>query len=117
LPKKKRLYRQVEYFSGQGGKEPFWQWVESTRAPKSDRAKIKVRIRRIIERNDFGDHKQLRAAEGVSELRFDFGPDYRVYYAEDENDIVVILSGGDKTTQSQDIQDAIGYWKYVKENS
>jgi putative addiction module killer protein len=115
LPKKKTLKREVEYFSWQGGQEPFRQWIESARVSKSDRAIIKVRIRKIVEKNEFGDHKQLHDANGVCELRFDLGPDYRVYYGEDGK-LVVILSGGDKTTQSQDIEDAIQYWEYWKEN-
>jgi len=115
LPKKKKAQRQVEIFSGQGGQEPFSQWIESVRVSKSDRAIIKLRIRKIVEKNDFGDHKQLRDADGVSELRFDLGPDYRVYYGE-VGSLVIILTGGDKTTQSEDIETAKDLWRYQKEN-
>jgi len=82
--------------------------------PRSDRVKIRVRLRKI-DRNEFGDHKELKNADKVCELRFDFGPDYRVYYAEDGN-AVVILTGGDKTTQAEDIEAAKDYWKSWKEN-
>jgi len=84
--------------------------------PKLDRGRIKVRVKKI-ERNDFGDHKELRNADKVWELRFDFGPDYRVYYGEvEDEDLVIILTGGDKVTQTQDIETAKGLWKYWKEN-
>lgn len=84
--------------------------------PRSDRVKIRVRLRKI-EQGKFGDHKQLQNAGGVCELRFDFGPDYRVYYGEDEDeDLVIILTGGDKTTQTEDIEIAKELWKYWKEN-
>ena len=53
---------------------------------------------------NFGDAKPVGA--GVFELRFDFGPGYRVYYMERNGEIVVLLAGGDKSTQQQDIEKA-----------
>jgi putative addiction module killer protein len=53
---------------------------------------------------NFGDAKPVGA--GVFELRFDFGPGYRVYYTERNGEIVVLLAGGDKSTQQQDIEKA-----------
>lgn len=53
---------------------------------------------------NFGDAKSVGA--GVFELRFDFGPGYRVYYTERNGEIVVLLAGGDKSTQKQDIEKA-----------
>lgn len=53
---------------------------------------------------NFGDTKPVGA--GVFELRFDFGPGYRVYYTERNSEIVVLLAGGDKSTQQQDIEKA-----------
>ena len=53
---------------------------------------------------NFGDAKSVGA--GVFELRFDFGPGYRVYYTEHNGEIVVLLAGGDKSTQKQDIEKA-----------
>ena len=50
------------------------------------------------------------------ELRFFFGPGYRVYFAEDGDTIVVLLSGGDKDSQSRDIQQAQAYWQEYKEH-
>ena len=48
---------------------------------------------------------------GISELRMFFGPGYRVYFGEDANNIVVLLCGGDKESQKQDIKEARAYWK------
>ena len=53
---------------------------------------------------NFGDAKSVGA--GVFDLRFDFGPGYRVYYTERNGEIVVLLAGGDKSTQKQDIEKA-----------
>jgi putative addiction module killer protein len=53
---------------------------------------------------------------GVFELRIHYGPGYRFYYAHSGNQIVLLLLGGDKTTQVQDIETAIAYWKHYQEN-
>jgi putative addiction module killer protein len=49
--------------------------------------------------------------EGVKELRMFFGPGYRIYFGEEADNVVILLYGGDKSTQKQDIQTAQGYWK------
>ncbi len=67
------------------------------------KSRIAVRIRRM-QFGNFGDAKPVGA--GVFELRFDFGPGYRVYYTERNGEIVVLLAGGDKSTQQQDIEKA-----------
>ena len=67
------------------------------------RTRIAVRIRRM-QLGNVGDAKPV--GDGVFELRFDFGPGYRVYYTERDSEIVVLLAGGDKSTQKQDIEKA-----------
>jgi putative addiction module killer protein len=89
------------------GKEPFTEWLNSLRDPKT-RRRILKRLWRL-ESGYFGDCKRLGG--GVSELRFFFGPGYRVYFGEDGDKIVVLLCGGDKDSQRRDIRNAQTYWK------
>ena len=67
------------------------------------RMRIAVRIRRM-QNGNIGDVKLV--GDGVFELRFDFGPGYRVYYTERDNEIIILLAGGDKSTQKSDIETA-----------
>ncbi len=60
----------------------------------------------------YGDSEPV--GEGVSELRLFFGPGYHVYFGEEANNIVILLCGGDKSSQKRDIQTARGYWKEYK---
>ena len=78
------------------------------------RARIAARIDRLSLGN-FGDSKRLR--EGVSELRIDCGPGYRVYYAMIGKTCVLLLCGGDKRRQSSDIQRAIDYLQDYQERT
>ena len=68
------------------------------------RARIQVRVDRLAHGNP-GKHRHL--TDGVSELKVDFGPGYRVYYTERDGELIVLLAGGDKSTQKQDIKVAI----------
>jgi len=74
-------------------------------------AAIDARIARFRTGN-FGDSKSIGG--GASESRINLGPGYRIYYGVDGDDIIV-LSGGDKGTQTTDIRDALSYWKRYKE--
>ena len=74
--------------------------------------RIAARINRAMDGN-FGDHHFLR--DGVSEMRIDCGPGYRVYYAQEGTTIYLLLSGGDKRNQDADIAKAIALWKTYKE--
>jgi putative addiction module killer protein len=62
----------------------------------------------------YGDYTVLKDGGGVCELRFMFGKGYRIYFAEDGNRIVLLLTGGDKSTQKKDIEKAKRYWKEYK---
>ncbi len=79
------------------------RWFNSLRDRKA-RARIDVRIRRLSLGNP-GDVKAV--GKGVSELRIDYGPGYRVYYTKHGQRLIVLLAGGDKATQKQDIKRAL----------
>ncbi len=80
----------------------FVDWIAGLRDVAA-RARIAKRIDRIALGN-FGDAKSL--GDGVKELRFTFGPGYRIYYTRRGNVVVILLCGGDKDTQSRDIERA-----------
>ena len=98
--------RELRVYETAAGKCPFDDWLEGLRDAKG-RAVIQVRLDRL-ERGNSGDCKAV--GEGVLELRIDFGPGYRVYFAEDGARIVLLLIGGDKSTQQKDIKTAKKYW-------
>ncbi len=80
--------------------ETFAQWFEGLR-DRQARARILVRIRRLSLGNP-GDVRPVGA--GVSELRIDWGPGYRVYFTRRKPERVILLTGGDKRTQAEDIR-------------
>jgi putative addiction module killer protein len=88
------------------GENPFHKWLNSLK-DRVARARIRVRLNRIRLGN-FGDCKSV--GKGVSELRVDSGPGYRVYYGKSETTVVILLCGGSKKSQSNDIQLAQEYW-------
>ena len=83
--------------------EGYVKWLDSLRDARA-RARILVRIERLAAGN-LGDVRPV--GEGVSELRIDYGPGYRVYYKKQGRRIVVLLAGGDKRTQSDDVKKAL----------
>lgn len=99
--------KRVIVYATRDGKEPFSEWLYSLRDVMG-RKRILARVSRMQQGN-YGDCKPI--GEGVSELRLFFGSGYRVYFGERGNDIVVLLCGGDKSSQSEDIQQAKVYWK------
>ena len=78
-------------------------WFASLR-DRQAKARIDIRIRRLSLGNS-GDVKAVGA--GVSELRIDFGPGYRVYFVQHGQTLVILLAGGDKRTQDRDIKTAL----------
>ena len=83
--------------------EVYRDWINSLK-DLAGRARIQVRVDRLRHGNP-GQHRNL--AGGVSELKIDFGPGYRVYYTDCGGELIVLLAGGDKSTQEQDIKAAI----------
>jgi putative addiction module killer protein len=82
----------------------FVQWLDELRDIRA-RARVQARIERLAAGNP-GDVKPV--GEGVSEMRIDYGPGYRVYFTRRGNEVVILLAGGDKSTQDTDIKTAQG---------
>lgn len=86
-------------------------WIHTLK-DQAGRARILMRVERLIGGNP-GQHRNL--TEGVCELKIDFGPGYRVYYSQRGTRFLLLLVGGDKSSQSKDIQLAIKLAKNFKE--
>ena len=99
--------RELREFLTETGKNPFRDWLVGLRDIQA-RARIRVRLNRVRLGN-LGDCKSV--GEGVHEMRLDFGPGYRMYLGLDGDVLVVLLCGGDKRTQSRDIDTAKKYWE------
>lgn len=85
----------------------YLNWINSLK-DRAGRARIQVRVDRLVH-GDPGQHRVL--TDGVRELKIDFGPGYRVYYTEHEGVVIVLLAGGDKSSQQRDIKNAIALAK------
>jgi putative addiction module killer protein len=89
--------------------EVYRDWINDL-ADRTSRAQIQMRVDRLAHGNP-GQHRHL--THGVSELKIDVGPGYRVYYTEREGEVIILLVGGDKSTQQQDIKTAIALAKHL----
>jgi putative addiction module killer protein len=83
--------------------DEFVRWLNGLRDVRA-RARVLVRLERVVAGN-FGDSKPV--GQGVSELRIDYGPGYRVYFTRRGQWIVILLAGGDKSGQTADIKTAV----------
>jgi len=81
--------------------QQFRKWIKGL---KDSRVRIRTAMRvERLEKGNFGDSKNLG---DISELRVDYGPGYRIYYMQQDREIIILLAGGDKRTQSKDIETA-----------
>lgn len=103
--------RELEFYRTQNGRVPFTDWFESLRDQKT-RTRIRGRLTRL-EVGNFGDCQSVGG--GVFELRIHFGPGYRVYFSEVRDTLILLLCGGDKSSQQRDIERAKTYWQDYKE--
>ena len=87
--------------------EVYLDWINSLK-DFVGRARIQVRVDRLAHGNP-GKHRVL--TDGVCELKIDVGPGYRVYYTERGGELIVLLAGGNKSTQAKDIKTAIALAK------
>ena len=91
--------------------DEYREWLDELR-DRTGRARILVRVDHLADGNP-GQHRDL--TDGVSELKIDFGPGYRVYYTQRGQRLLLLLIGGDKSTQQKDIETAIRLAKNFKE--
>ena len=91
--------------------DEYREWLDELR-DRTGRARILVRVDRLIDGNP-GQHRDL--SDGVSELKIDVGPGYRVYYTQRGQRLLLLLIGGDKSTQQKDIKTAIRLARNFKE--
>ena len=97
---------EIRIFRHKDGRAPFEIWMNQLR-DKRARAKIMVRLDRVILGN-LGDVKSV--GEGLSELRINEGKGYRVYFGREQKKVIVLLCGGNKSSQQTDIKLAKKYW-------
>lgn len=105
------MKRNIEYYITSSGERPFIKWLE--KLDKKTRAIVTNYVYRLA---DGGTTKNLKPLkDGVYEVKIFYGPGLRVYFAEDGEKIILLLLGGDKKSQSSDIQKAKEYWRnYVQ---
>lgn len=94
-----------EYLTADG-RNLFRDWLAALDV--AVRARIQARVLRF-ELGHLGDHKSVGA--GVWEARLTFGPGYRIYFGKDGDSVIVLLAGGAKASQAQDIRRAQGFWR------
>ena len=92
--------------------ERFARWLEDLRDLRA-RARVQARIERLIGGNP-GDIKPV--GSGVSELRINYGPGYRVYFQQKGSTLIILLAGGDKASQPRDIDEALSLARQIKDN-
>jgi len=102
--------KEVVVFRAKDGRVPFEEWLDDLKDKKAV-AQVLARLARVRQGN-LGDCKSVGG--GVSELRVDYGPGYRVYFGQKGRTLVVLLCGGDKRTQDRDIRLAKHYWHDFK---
>jgi putative addiction module killer protein len=98
---------EIRHYRNAQGRTPFAEWFSGLR-DRQARARIVARLERL-ETGNFGDCKGVGG--GVSELRIDWGPGYRVYFGRDGQTVIILLCGGDKRKQDSDIKKAVELWQ------
>jgi len=104
---------EIRHYTNEFDNCPIQDWLGSLR-DRNAKAKILTCLDRLSLGN-FGDHKSVTNSGGVSELRINVGKGYRVYYGEINNEVVLLLCGGNKHDQQRDIKTAIKYWSQYKQ--
>jgi len=102
---------EIRYYVAADGREPFASWFADLETVA--RAKVTRAVARL-EQGNFSNVKSV--GEGVFEYRIDFGPGYRVYFGQDGQTIVILLTGGTKKRQQRDIDEAHACWRDYKQS-
>ena len=102
---------EIRYYQAADGQQPFAEWYVDLDAVA--RAKVTRAIVRL-EQGNFSNVKSV--GEGVFEYRIDFGPGYRVYFGQDGQTLVILLTGGTKKRQQRDIDASHDYWQAYKQS-
>ena len=104
---------ELHRYQFEDGRAPVTEWLNTLRDGRA-RAQVEIRLRRVAVGN-FGDCKPV--GEGVSELRIDVGAGYRVYFGRHGQTLIILLCGGDKSSQQADIAHAKEYWTNWKRSN
>jgi putative addiction module killer protein len=110
---KKNTHKILRNYITPSGEVPFLKWLNNIKDPVT-RLRVRRRLDRV-EQGNFGDCEPV--GEGISELRLFFGAGYRIYFAEWDDEIIILLCAGDKSSQKKDIKLAKDYWQELKERS
>jgi putative addiction module killer protein len=102
--------KQIDFYVTRNGEAPFEQWLNGLRDRRA-RARIDTRLARVRLGN-LGETRDV--GEGVHELKIDYGPGYRLYFGNAGTSLLLLLCGGDKSTQEADIKRAKKYWSDYK---
>ena len=105
--------KEILFYRHTNNKIPVVEWLKTLDKPF--RIRIQDRLTRIEQDDNFGDFKKIDSE--LSELRFNFGCGYRIYYSEINNIVVLLLNAGDKKLQSNDILKAKEYFTIWRQNN
>ena len=104
------MQKEIWFYETTTGKKPFETWFSDLK-DNFGKGIILKRLKRV----KVGNYGKCRNLGQIKELKITVGPGYRIYFGERGKEIVVLLTGGDKSTQSKDIKKAVEYWKdYIK---
>lgn len=107
------MARTIQFYEMQNGDSPFLRWLNNLNDVRR-RAIVRARLERV-KLGNLGDTKSI--GDGILELRISDGPGYRVYFEQDGSKTIVLLCGGDKTSQKRDIVKAKLLWGKYKNAS
>jgi putative addiction module killer protein len=102
--------KEIIFYITHNGKQPFLEWFNSVKDLKTQ-AKINKRLVSVSLGN-LGDYKSIGG--GIFELRINYGSGYRIYFGQDGETLIILLCGGDKSSQKKDIETAKIYWSNYK---